>query len=230
MTGLPGPRFFYLDDDIRGRYDTKFSKAEPVVYKSASRCPQCGGPIGMRTWSPPFRADLELYGEELGDFVDGPGYESLISERFAHAFRAEGLTGLTGFHSVEVLRVRRKRKGQRRVSAPPYFVVSPCLGRAAVDEARSHIRYLESVTCPECRYGGPQTIHGFALEPDSWAGEDIFRPRGLQGLIVVSERFAQFVARHGLTNMRLTPIEEYVWDPLGQGPPESSAGGATPSP
>ena len=35
-----------------------------------------------------------------------------------------------------------------------------------------------------------------------------------------AERFAEFVQRHGLTNMRLTPTEEFVWDPGGKGPPE----------
>ena len=37
--------------------------------------------------------------------------------------------------------------------------------------------------------------------------------------ILVSERFAAFVQRHGLTNMKLTPTEEYTWDPLRLGPP-----------
>ena len=62
-------------------------------------------------------------------------------------------------------------------------------------------------------------MHGFALEPGTWQGEDVFRPRGKRGSIVVSERFAEFVQRHGFTNMKLIPIEEYVWDPLGKGPP-----------
>lgn len=66
------------------------------------------------------------------------------------------------------------------------------------------------------------SIHGFTFEPGTWEGEDIFRPRGLQGDLVVSERFADFVRRHQLTNMKLTPIEEYVWDPLRKGPPQAA--------
>ncbi len=64
------------------------------------------------------------------------------------------------------------------------------------------------------------SIHGIALEPGTWQGEDVFRPRGAQGLILVSERFAEFTRRHGLTNMKLTPAEDFIWDPLGRGPPE----------
>ena len=182
----------------------------------------------MLIWQRPYRAELEQYGVELGDFVNGPGYEVLVSERFAEAFRAEGLTGLLGFHPVEVVRVRRKRKGQKVLSAPPYFVVSPCFGRAAVDMARSRIRHEQPVKCPECRNVAPDSIHGFALEAGTWQGEDVFRPRGLQGRIIASERFARFVERHGLTNMRLIPVEEYTRDPLGLGPPVTPAAPTTP--
>jgi hypothetical protein len=174
----------------------------------------------MLTWLPPYRVDLELHGQGPGDFAKGLGGNSvLISERMAEAFRTEGLTGLLGFHPVEVVRVRGKRTQSKAAVAPRYVVVTPCLGRGAVDEARSLLRRNKPVTCLECRSTGVDSIHGFTLEPGTWLGEDIFRPRGLQGDIVVSERFAEFVKRHGLTNMKLIPTEEYVWDPLRKGPP-----------
>jgi hypothetical protein len=106
----PTLRFFVLRDGMHGPNDTKFDKVEPANRADAPRCPQCGGPIGMLTWLPPYRVELELYGKELGDFVEGPGYDFLISERFAEAFRAEGLTGLLGFHHAEVVRVRKMRR------------------------------------------------------------------------------------------------------------------------
>jgi hypothetical protein len=62
------------------------------------------------------------------------------------------------------------------------------------------------------------TVFGFSLEAGTWRGEDIFRPRGLPGTLVVTERFERFVARHGFANMRLTPTEQYVWNPLGLDP------------
>jgi hypothetical protein len=45
----------------------------------------------------------------------------------------------------------------------------------------------------------------------------------MQGIILVSERFAGFVTRHGLTNMKRIPTEEFVWDPLRLGPPLAPA-------
>ncbi|HYO55870.1 MAG TPA: hypothetical protein VEU50_24110, partial [Archangium sp.] len=130
-------------------------------------------------------------------------------------------------HSAEVVRVRSKRKGLKPGAVPRYFVVSPCFGHGAVDEARSHFRHTEPMTCSECRYTGLDSIHGFTLEPGTWQGEDVFRPRGIQGRIVVSERFAESVKRHGLTNMRLIPTEEYVWDPLRKSPPTAAPKAAT---
>ncbi|WP_434386887.1 hypothetical protein [Melittangium boletus] len=65
---------------------------------------------------------------------------------------------------------------------------------------------------------GLDAIHGFCLEQPHQVKEDIFRPRALAGTLVTSERFARFAARHALTNMRLTPTEQFVWDPLGREP------------
>lgn len=219
----PIPRFFVLKDDMFGRHDTKFRDVKPVNLGEPPPCPRCGEPMGMLTWLPPYRGELELYGEGLGDYVEGHGYDVLISERMAEAFREEGLTGLLGFHPVEVVRVRRKRKGSKPGAVPRYFAVTACFGRGAVDEVHSRLRRTEPITCPECRSAGVDSVHGFTLEPGTWQSEDVFRPRGLRGSILVSERFAQFVQRHGFTNMKLIPTEEYVMDPLRLGPPSGGA-------
>jgi hypothetical protein len=216
------PRFFVLENDMFGRHDTQSLGSDSENVGEAPRCPQCGSIIGMLTWLPPYRVELELYGKDFGDFVKGPGYDVLISERFAEAFRAEGLTGLLGFHPIELERVRKMRRGPMPAFVPRYFAVTACFGRGAVDEARSRIRRSKPVTCPECRSAGVDSVHGFRLEPGTWQGEDVFRPRGKQGSILVSERFAEFAQRYKLTNLKLTPTEQYTWDPLEQGPPTAA--------
>jgi len=220
------PRFFVLEEGVLGsRYDADVDTVEPVNLGDAPRCSQCGGFIGLLKWLPPYRVKLELHGEELGDFIKNSAYDLLISERFAEAFRAEGLTGLEDFHPVEVLRVRRMGKRARKpLSVPRYCIASTCFGRAAVDPVLNRMRVSEPPTCAECRSTGVDAIHGFVLEPGTWRGEDIFRPRGLVGSLVVSERFKDFVERHGLTNMRLTPTEQFVRDPsnLGPAPPTTA--------
>jgi hypothetical protein len=90
----------------------------------------------------------------------------------------------------------------------PSPIVWPCFGRGAVDLVLNRVRFSKPPTCTECRSTGIDAINGFVLEPGSWGGEDVFRPRGMQG-DVVSERFKDFVEQHGLTNMVLTPTERF---------------------
>jgi hypothetical protein len=213
---LPTPsRFFVLEELSGGLHDTEFDKFDPnrgpPLY-----CPQCGDHVGMLTWQPPYRAELELYGKDFGDLIEGPGSDVLVTERFAEEFKAEGLTGLSGFHPVEVVRVRRMKRGPKPGPPPRYLFVTPAYGHAALDMERSRILSKKPMTCSWCRYVGPDAIDGLALEEGTWNGEDVFRPRGMWGVILVSERFMRFAERHAMSHWTFIPIEKYVWDPLGR--------------
>ncbi|MET0406027.1 MAG: hypothetical protein ABW123_26655 [Cystobacter sp.] len=214
------PRFFVLKDGAPdSRFDVELEKVEPINRGDAPRCPRCGVFIGMIPWLPPYRAELELHGEELADFIRCPGYEWLISERLAEALRAEELTGLEGFHPVEITRVRRARmRPTTSTVVPRYYVVSPCFGQALADPVFNRARISAPPSCPECRSTGIDAIHGIILEPGTWSGEDIFRPRGMPGDLLVTERFKDFVERHGFTNMCFMLAEQFVWDPSNLGP------------
>jgi len=166
------PSFFVLKKgETFSRYDADAETVEPVNLGDAPLCPRCGDPLGMLTWLPPYRVELELHGEELGDFISGSAYDLLISERFMEAFRTEGLTGLEGFHPVEVCRVRCMRKRPRKpLTVPRYYVVWPCFGRGAVDLVLNRVRFSTPPTCTECRSTGIDATHGFVLEPGTWGG------------------------------------------------------------
>lgn len=197
-------------------HDTTFERTERTIGE-APRCHLCGSFIGMRAWLPPRRGELMLYGKGFGDYIDGPGGSHIVSARYVEAFLKEGLTGLSDFERVEILRVRSRQRVPQSKSPPPYFHSVPIFGGAAVDEARSRIRRHKPLDCDWCRETNVPSIHGFTLE--QWRGEDVFYARGLPGSTIVSERFAHFVERHQLTNMKLIPTEEFLWDPMGLGPP-----------
>jgi hypothetical protein len=205
--------FFVLEKLREGVHDTEFSRTSANV-GPALRCPQCGELVGALSWEPPYQGDLELHGTDFGDVLQGPS-GLLVTERFAEDFKAEGLTGLSGFHPVEVKRVRRKGRGPRPGPPPRYLFVTPAYGHAALDMERSHIQGQKPVTCSWCRYVGPDAINGLTLEAGTWNGEDVFRPRGMWGVILVSERFRRFAERHAMSHMAMVPLGEYVWDPLG---------------
>jgi len=214
------PRFYALMDDYRGPHDTAFVPALGFKTGDFPRCPKCGESIGQREWLPPFRIEITVHGKEgAGDFVVCAG-SRLISERMAAAFRAERLAGLEGFHPVEVVKMNAHAK---RLGIPRYDLVEVAHGQAVVDEVRSRLRRVQPITCEECRSTDVAGIYGFRIQPGTWDGLDLFRPRGLHASVVVSERFADFVQRHGFTNIKLVPTEEYVWDPYRKGPPSATA-------
>ncbi|WP_240359253.1 double-CXXCG motif protein [Pyxidicoccus trucidator] len=206
-------RFFVLNKLREGEHDTEFSRTSSNM-GPALRCPQCGNTVGALSWEPPYQGDLEFYGQAFGDLLKGPS-GLLITERFAEDFKAEGLTGLSGFHPVEIKWVRRKGRGSKPGPPPAYLYVTLAYGHAALDMERSRILSKKPMVCSWCRYVGPDAIDGLALEEGTWNGEDVFRPRGMWGAVLVSERFKRFAGKHAMSHMAMIPIENYIKDPLG---------------
>ena len=199
-----------LGGGVGSSHDTEMLEADPLILGDAPRCEVCGLYSGGRPWLPPHRAELTLRGSHWGDFAfrgDG-GEDFLISERAAELYRGEKLRGLSGFEQVDIARAKGTDE-----EPPPYLHVAVGRSQAAVDERGSSLIRPEPPTCQRCRSAGLEAIHGFALEPSSWSGEDVFFARGLTGVVVVSRRFRDFVHSHALTNVRLTPTESYEWDP-----------------
>jgi hypothetical protein len=215
-------RFFVMNKLLGGLHDTECSDIEPINLGPAPRCPQCGDVVGLLTWLPPYRVELELYGRDYGAVLDGPCHALVVTQRFADDFQAQGLTGLSGFHPVEVVRVIRKRRGPKPGPPPRYFTVMTEYGGPALDMERSRIKGTSPMTCSWCRYVGPDAIDGLALEEGTWHGEDVFRPRGLSGTVLVTERFMRFAERHAMSHMTFVPIEKYVRDPHGLFYPHST--------
>jgi hypothetical protein len=61
--------------------------------------------------------------------------------------------------------------------------------------------------------GWTETIRGFAIDEPSWSGEDLFTAWGLPGDIIVTDRVRQMRDKYELTNINLTRVEEFLWDP-----------------
>lgn len=159
---------------------------------------------------PPIRVSIKRWSGAFDDVVFGPGYELLISTRFWILARDAGLTGLVEVGSVEIVSV--KARDRKQLLPPEYQCVRTVLGRAAVDDLASGMVRNKPWTCEECRSGGVRRMERLILEPETWSGEDFFRPRGLRGTIVTSERVRAFCDRNRFNNVLLIPAGEYHFD------------------
>lgn len=206
--------FFVLTNrkstEVRGVTD--FEPVEPVHTGDAPRCQSCDNAIGMLRWLPPCHADLELWGQTASDIAFGPGNELLVSDSFRALYEEHGLTGLSGFHPVQLHRTKMRSR-DRMPSIPHYCCVYVPHSAAVIDERASGLERDRPRTCSECRLGGiVKRIRRVCLVPRTWPGEDIFFATGLPGVIIVSEAFARLGQELGTIRQMLVPADEYAFD------------------
>jgi len=211
---------FYVLKPAEGiRFGTKWAYADqvdPVVISEEAEhyCPVCGGPVGMLKWLPPYRVKLSsAKPEKWGDFVWGAGFLLLVSDRFKAVYEREGLTGITAFLPVEVVRVGTRKTGDLPPGLPTYYLIEVVWDGANQDDQASKVVTKREPRCAYCRVGGGRLRQeGIILAEESWTGVDIFEARGAPVPIIVSERFKGVVERYGLKNAWFIPAEKFAWD------------------
>jgi hypothetical protein len=98
------------------------------------------------------------------------------------------LVGFERLDPVKVVRVKRRKRGTG--DPPDYWLASIQRSRAMLDDTASGLVREEAPLCEECRVGGViKQVDRVILRPGTWSGEDVFFARGLQGTVLVSERF-----------------------------------------
>ena len=164
----------------------------------------------MRPWLPPYRVDLDTWGREYGDLAFPTASDILGRLRFKQLWERQGLIGLSGFELVEVMKVKRHRK--LNGDPPPYFKAAVVLSQAVVDNVASGVELEEPPTCSVCQLGsGIKRWKAIIIKPETWSGEDIFRPRWAGGFYVTN-RFKEFCEANDAKNAVFIPAEEYGRD------------------
>jgi len=205
-------QFYDLELEIGSPHDTTFDEMEPRhigEIADCQTCPACGEAVGSLPWLPPYRATIVAHRGELGD-VAFSGMDILVSEKFRQAWTEAQLKGIDTFHPLERVRVRPARLGRKTVT---YYYVKTRRFGARVDLGRSLIEYNAPFTCMTCLHpAGVDSVRGFAIDEQSWTGEDIFIPWGKSGSVIVTDRVRQLRDEYGLKNVTLIPTEEYFLD------------------
>jgi hypothetical protein len=198
-------RFFVLkrpksdsEEDRLGGIDV--SGAEGTETGEFPKCPHCNCPLGMREWLPPYRVELETWGQQFGDvgqISDG----LVVSERFIGIFQEAGLKGLSEFKPVDVVKIIHC-KGKPTDPMPRYFKAKIARSSTAVDQVASGYVWIEkSAVCPVCLFGGRvKRYTKIVLDEKSWNGDDIFWPKG-GPCIIVSERFKIACEKNEIRNV-----------------------------
>ncbi len=206
-------QFFFLNNAPTDEHETARVDARPADktrFGDAPRCEACGKYIGMRPWLPPYRVELDTWGREYGDLAFPTASDILVSLRFKQLWERQRLIGLSGFEPVEVVKVKRHRKLSG--DPPPYFKGAVVLSRAVVDNVASGVELEQPPTCPVCQLGiGIKRWKAIIIKPETWSGEDIFRPRWAGGLFVTN-RFKEFCEANDVKNAVFVPAEEYGHD------------------
>jgi hypothetical protein len=208
---LEEPRPGSREDDIGG---TRASRAKGFQVGDAPKCPRCGRFIGMLTWLPPFRVEIETWGRQFGDVIKVGGCDLLVSSCFRQQYEMHRLKGLLNFYPVEIVKVKRH---QRLDAEPPeYFKTSVIRSRTAVDQEESGFEWEDDEpVCPECLWkeasGTLRAFKSVVLRTSTWTGDDICYPRGSPVNVVVSSRFRDVCVESELTNVVFLPTETYSW-------------------
>lgn len=194
---------------------TDVVQADKSNIGEAPQCEACGRYVGMCKWLPPFCVELDTWGETYGDVAFQGGCEwFLVSEPFRHMFMNEGLTGLTGFHSVEVVKTRRHNR-KLQGGPPKYFKVDVVRSLTSVDPVASGFEWSDSdPNCPVCLFPKRGVLIRFkqlVIRSDTWQKQDIFVPRGGSEIVVVS-RFKDLCEKWGIKNALFTAALDYSVD------------------
>jgi len=207
--------FFVLiprPNNVQSKAETEYEKIEPINRGDAPKCEKCGNYIGLLTWLPPYRVNIELWGNDFGDIVWGIGLNLLVSERFVSMYRQYRFTGLSGFDPVEIVKVKRKRK-RKKISIPNYFRVKVDVGRAAIDHKLSGLDTGRDNICNVCRGSGSlRKIDRFILEENTWDGRDIFVAIGVTGTILVTQCFKEACEESDILNAVFVEAEKHRID------------------
>ena len=210
--------FFVLERKPRGVQELARTDVVPTkgaTVGDAPRCSRCGGFVGMLKWLPPYRVEIDTWGDEMGDLAFGGSCEwILVSERFRTVYAASGMNGLSGFDPVEITRIRHHKKKRLRNSSD-YYKADVIRSKTAVDHLASEFEWSDGTTiCPVCLIplnGVVKRWKRIAIKSQSWRGEDVFVPRGI-GEIVTTRRFKELCEASGITNSVFIDAENYSHD------------------
>lgn len=148
---------------------------------------------------PPFKVTLST--NKLGDLCTD-GLTILVSKKFRNAWQQHALTGLEFAPEPVATNSAAGDQMEYRVVRVPSTVTY-------MDEAASGLEVEKVAGCDQCRTASRRKVERIRVDENSWNGFDAFRPSGLYGVTLVTEKFVQMVRDYELTNFHFIYQDDY---------------------
>jgi hypothetical protein len=179
-------------------------KGPEILGKEFPTCPFCGTKIGPLPWLPPHH--IVVSAGTPGDLcTDGDALA------FSRRFRALWIEAkLPGLHFYEQ-KVHTRFKGKRAVGVeiPEYFIGQPKFVLTRLNEVESGLVVRKRSGCDRCGVASRNGLARLRIDEATWGGDDVFSPSGLYGVVLVTERFVEFVKQNEFTNFHFTHQDDY---------------------
>jgi hypothetical protein len=194
-----------------------FADTIDAAHGEAPRCPSCGKFIGLRPWLPPHRVRL-VEGTKASapaDAITGPGLGVgfIASDRFVTEFERANLKGIERWEPVGIQGYSDYEGDSLSSPAAPdgtfmLGILPMPVTRATL--AEMHPTYKAGPPdCLVCGQPRPLSFEGVVIDETSWTGADVF-PLTNVGVLIVTDRFAEFVQSAEFTGFELVPAATFV--------------------
>lgn len=214
-------QFFVLKIGMFGQYKFAWYETPKATYSDdCFRCPKCGRPVSLLRWQPPYEVVLKQP-RRVGDFVRGAGgCDFLTSVHFLTLCEEEQFSGIEEVLPIIVTRMGTT-KAANSLERPRLFGLNLVHSLTQLKYEEMGIVWGSPPKPDYCRLCGPGGggIGGWwkrrervVVDEATWSGHDIFFAINGPGTILLSERAANAIIQHGLTNATVTPCEEAAFD------------------
>lgn len=168
-------------------------------YSRPAECPYCGDEIASGDWLPPHRIAFDS--PTVGDFASN-GTSFVLSDSCVAAVRAAKVTGL-GISQDPV-----EGTGGDGV----FFAGFPKPVLTRLNERESGVDVTEVSGCERCRVFSRRKVDRLRIDETTWNGEDVFRPSGLFGVVVVTQKFVEIIREGGFENFHFVHQDDFRED------------------
>jgi len=192
--------FYVLSLGITNSPYSEFRLAGKPQRSDPPRCGCCGTRLAPLLRLPPYRYRF-IRRDQPGDLLTDMMVFA-VSERFAEAFNRSSLSGLTFSDGcVELLGSDLK-----------YHMAFPECTTTLLDEAASGVVVDKVRGCEKCRVIAITKLDQVVIREDTWMQQDVFMCGNLFSIVLVTQRFVDFVLKYQFTNFHFVRQSGYQID------------------